>query len=162
LGAASLVAAFAAASLAGQAAPNPSPTPIAPPAAEPTPPPAPPKPALPIVGIRVVGYQTVTPDTIAHYLGIKVGEPYDAEKIRANFQTLWDVGLLENVTIEAETAASGVTLVVTIEERPMIKSVDYQGNKKVSVSQIKDRLHEQKVEVRAGAPLSLRDIAKVR
>jgi outer membrane protein insertion porin family len=115
-----------------------------------------------IVGIRVVGYQTVTPDTIAHYLGIKVGDPYDPEKIRSNFQTLWNVGLLENVTIEAESAPAGVTLVVTIEERPMISAVEYQGNKKLSVSQIKDRLKEQKVEVKAGAPLSLRDIAKVR
>jgi len=114
------------------------------------------------VGIRVVGYQTVTPDTIAHYLGIKVGDPYDPEQIRSHFQTLWDVGLLENVTIEAEASPAGVTLVVTIEERPMVGSVDYQGNKKLSVSQIKDRLKEQKVEVKTGAPLSLRDIAKAR
>jgi outer membrane protein insertion porin family len=154
-GAASLAAALAAASLAGQTAPAPSQATAAA-AATPS------KPSLPIVGIRVIGYQTVTPDTIAHYLGIKVGEPYDPEKIRSNFQTLWDVGLLENVTIEAEMAASGVTLVVTIEERPVIKAVEFQGNKKVSVSQIKDRLKEQKVEVHAGAPLSLRDIAKVR
>jgi outer membrane protein insertion porin family len=154
LGAASLAAALAAASLNGQAAPDPSRAPAA--ATVPA------KPAPPIVGIRVIGYQTVTPDTIAHYLGIKVGDPYDPEKIRSNFQTLWDVGLLENVTIEAEIAPSGVTLVVTIEERPMIKTIEYQGNKKISVSQIKDRLKEQKAEVHAGAPLSLRDIAKVR
>ena len=110
----------------------------------------------------MVGYQTVTPDTIAHYLGIKAGEPYDPEKIRSNFQTLWDVGLLENVTIEAERAASGVTIIVTIEERPMITSIEFKGNKKISVSQIKDRLREQKAELHAGTPLSLRDIAKVR
>lgn len=116
----------------------------------------------PIVGIRVVGYQTVTPDTIAHYLGIKVGDPYDVDKIRGNLQTLWDVGLLENITIEAERAPSGVTLVVTIEERPTISAVEYQGNKKLSTSQVKDRLKEQKADVRVGAPLSLRDIAKVR
>ncbi len=44
----------------------------------------------------------------------------------------------------------------------MITAIEYQGNKKISVSQIKDRLKEQKVEVHVGAPLSLRDIAKVR
>ena len=81
-----------------------------------------------IVGIRVVGYQTVSPDTIAHYLGIKVGDPYDAEKIRTNFHVLWDVGLLENVQIEAEHEPSGVTLVVTIEERPIVKEVVLTGS----------------------------------
>ncbi|MGH9316365.1 MAG: outer membrane protein assembly factor BamA [Thermoanaerobaculia bacterium] len=115
-----------------------------------------------VVGIRVLGYQTVSPDTIAHYLGIKVGDPYDAAKIRENFQTLWNVGLLENVAIEAEHSAAGVTLVVTIEERPTIKAVEFTGNKKFSTSQIRDRLKEANVAIHAGAPLSLRDVAHVR
>jgi outer membrane protein insertion porin family len=110
----------------------------------------------------VVGYQTVSPDTIAHYLGVKVGDPYDPEKIRGNFQSLWDVGLLENVSVEAERDAAGVTLVVTIEERPTISSIEFTGNKKLSTSQIKDKLREDKVEIHQGAPLSLRDIAKTR
>jgi outer membrane protein insertion porin family len=128
----------------------------------PNPKPAPVAPSERIVGIRVVGYQTVSPDTIAHYLGVKVGDPYDPEKIRANFQSLWDVGLLENVSVEAERNAAGVTLVVTIEERPTISSIDFTGNKKLSTSQIKDKLREEKVEIHQGAPLSLRDIAKTR
>ena len=149
------------------AVPKPAPGPSAPAPAAPTPAPIPPKaapvpPSERIVGIRVVGYQTVSPDTIAHYLGVKAGDPYDAEKIRANFQALWDVGLLENVSVEAERDAAGVTLVVTIEERPTISSIDFTGNKKLSTSQIKDKLREQKVEIHQGAPLSLRDIAKTR
>jgi len=115
-----------------------------------------------IVGFRVVGYQTVSPDTIAHYLGIKVGDRYDPETIRRNFPALWDTGLLENAKIEAEPSAAGVTLVVTVEERPIVKEVDFVGNKKLSTSQIKDRLKEAKVTVRAGAPLSLRDVARAR
>jgi outer membrane protein insertion porin family len=128
-------------------------------------PPAPAAAAAPserIVGIRVAGYQTVSPETIAHYLGVKVGDPYDAEKIRQNFQALWNVGLLENLSIEAERGASGVTLVVTIEERPTVKEVAFDGNRKLSSSQIKDRLKEDKVEIRTGAPLSLKDIARTR
>ncbi|HKD19611.1 MAG TPA: outer membrane protein assembly factor BamA [Thermoanaerobaculia bacterium] len=115
-----------------------------------------------IIGIRVVGYQTVAPDTIAHYLGIKVGDPYDPEKLRQNFPSLWEAGLLENAKIEAERSPEGVTLVVTIEERPLVKDVDFAGNKKLSTSQIKDALKDGKAEVKAGAPLSLRDVAHAR
>ncbi len=115
-----------------------------------------------IVGIRVVGYQTVSPDTIAHYLGIKVGDKYDPEKVRQNFPTLWDAGLLENAKIEAERSPGGVTLVVTVEERPLVKEVEFVGNKKLSASQIRDQLKEGKAEVHAGAPLSLREVAKAR
>ncbi|HSD71946.1 MAG TPA: outer membrane protein assembly factor BamA, partial [Thermoanaerobaculia bacterium] len=147
--------------------PVPSPTPVPgseKPAAPTTPaaqlPPA--APAERIVGIRVVGYQTVSPETIAHYLGVKVGDAYDPEKIRANFQSLWDVGLLENVSVEAEREPAGITLVVTIEERPTISAIEYSGNKKVSTSDIKDKLKEEKIEINPGAPLSLREVAKTR
>jgi outer membrane protein insertion porin family len=95
-----------------------------------------------IVGIRVVGYQTVSPETIGHYLGVKVGDPYDPQKIRENFPSLWEVGLLENLSVEAERDPAGVTLVVTVEERPTISTIDFTGNKKVSTSQIRDRLKE--------------------
>ncbi len=143
----------------------PGPPPIAPPAPVVTAPAGTavtPIPAEPIVGIRVLGYQTISPDTIAHYLGIKVGDPYDPARIRENFQMLWNVGLLENVAIEAEHSSAGVTLLVTIEERPTIKEIEFTGNKKLTTSQIKDRLKEMKVEIHAGAPLSLRDVARVR
>ena len=148
-------------------APTPAVTPAATPPASiptriPTPAATPARPAEPIVGIRVVGYQTVSPDTISHYLGVKVGDPYDPEKIRQNFQALWDVGLLENVSIEAEHSPAGVTLVVSVQERPTIKDVEFTGNKKFSTSQIKDKLKEAKVEIHGGAPLSLRDVAKAR
>jgi outer membrane protein insertion porin family len=181
LGAALLAAGLLSAAPGAAQEPAPSPTPDssapAVPLPVPTPPPAatqeepPPLPAPStaaagtgerIVGVRVVGYQTVSPDTIAHYLGIKVGDKYDPDAIRSNFQKLWDVGLLEDLRIEAERAPDGVTLVITIEERPIVKEVEFSGNKKLSTSQIKDALKENKVEVKAGAPLSLRDIARER
>ena len=115
-----------------------------------------------IIGIRVVGYQTVSPDTVAHYLGIKVGDPYNPEAIKSRFHTLWDVGLLDNVTIEAEREPQGVTLIVTIEERPTITALEFEGNKKITTSQIRDRLKEEKIEIRGGSPLSLQQIARVR
>ncbi|HTR02014.1 MAG TPA: outer membrane protein assembly factor BamA [Thermoanaerobaculia bacterium] len=150
---------------AAQPTPVPAPAPAVPEQQPPPPPPAAPAAVAPsdrVIGIRVVGYQTVSPDTIAHYLGIKVGEAYDPEKVRKNFPALWEAGLLENARIEAERSPEGVTLVITIEERPLVKDVEYVGNKKLSTSQIKDALKDGKVEIHAGAPLSLRDVAHAR
>jgi len=159
---AGLLGAAAAAAQNPTPTPGAVPTPAAPTPAEPAPAAAPSAPGERIVGIRVLGYQTVSPDTVAHYLGIKVGDLYDPEAIRSHFHALWDVGLLDNVTIEAEREPQGVTLVITIEERPRIMVMEFVGNKKITTSQIKDRLKEQKIEFQAGSPLSLQQIAKVR
>ena len=50
---------------------------------------------------------------------------------------------------------------MTIEERPTVKEVEFSGNKKFSNTQLKDHLKEAKLEIRVGAPLSLREIAKI-
>ena len=93
------------------------------------------------------------PDTIAHYLGIKVGDPYDPEKIRQNFPTLWDVGPARERQDRGRALAGGRH--PRRDDRGAARSSrrsTSSGNKKLSTSQIKDRLKEGKVEVHAGAP----------
>jgi outer membrane protein insertion porin family len=153
--------------LCGTAAGQPASPP--PPAAAPPAESAPASPSIPgafapaerIVGVRMVGSSTVSADAALFYLGVKVGDPYDPEKIRKNFAALWRSGLFENVRIDAEHGPGGVTLVLTVEERPTIVAVSFVGNKKLSLSQIKDKLTQAKAAIKVGAPLSLHDAAAV-
>ena len=45
-------------------------------------------------------------------------------------------------------------------ERPRVSDLEFRGNKKLTTSQLKDKLKEGKVEIRVGAPVSLRDVSK--
>ncbi len=114
----------------------------------------------PIVEIVVRGGKTVTVETIGFYLGVKVGDPYDAGQLRRMFEKLWDSGLFEDISLEREVAAGGVRLVAVVVERPRVADLEFRGNKKLTTSQLKDKLKEGKVEIRVGAPVSLRDVAK--
>ncbi|MCL4809790.1 MAG: hypothetical protein KJ062_18680, partial [Thermoanaerobaculia bacterium] len=51
----------------------------------------------PIVDIAVRGGRTVTAETVGFYLGVKVGDPYDAAQLRRSFAKLWDSGLFEDL-----------------------------------------------------------------
>ncbi|MGH9441223.1 MAG: outer membrane protein assembly factor BamA [Thermoanaerobaculia bacterium] len=134
----------------------PQPPPVAvPPAA----PPAVPK--TPIVGVRMVGSSTVSAETVLFYLGMHVGDPYDPAKIQKNFENLWKSGLFDDVRVEADRGPGGVTLFFTVVERPTVYSVDYTGNKKLSVQQIRDKLTQQKAAIKTGVPLSMKDVAAV-
>ncbi|HET9795822.1 MAG TPA: outer membrane protein assembly factor BamA, partial [Thermoanaerobaculia bacterium] len=138
------------------------PPPAPPPAAVPAPPAAPSNPNAPkIVGVRVIGATGVSPDTVLYYLGVHVGEPYDPAKIRKNFENLWNSALFDDVRIDADRGPEGITLFVTVTERPTITSVEYTGNKKLSVSQFKDKLTQEKASIKTGAPLSMKDVAAV-
>ncbi|MGE5716281.1 MAG: outer membrane protein assembly factor BamA [Acidobacteriota bacterium] len=115
-----------------------------------------------IAQILVRGGKTTAPETIGFYLGIKAGDPYDEDQIKRNFGKLWDSGLFEDVTLEKETSPEGVVVVATVVERPTVADLEFRGNKKLTTSQLKDKLKEGKAEIRVGAPVSLRDVAKAK
>jgi len=115
-----------------------------------------------IAQILVHGGKTTAPETVGFYLGVKVGDPYDADLVKRNFSKLWDSGLFEDVSLEKETSPAGVVLVATVVERPTVADLEFRGNKKLTTSQLKDKLKEGKAEIRVGAPVSLRDVAKAK
>ncbi len=115
-----------------------------------------------VVDIAVRGGKTVTPETIAFYLGIKVGDPFDPEKLRRSFPRLWESGLFEDVRLESEKAPGGIRVVAIVVERPRVTDLEFRGNKKLTASQLKDKLKEAKAEIRVGSPLSLRDLSKAK
>lgn len=130
--------------------------------AAPTPVPAPAAARPKIVQIVVRGGKTTAAETVGFYLGVKAGDPYDDDQVKRNFSKLWDSGLFEDVTLEKESTPAGIVLVATVVERPTVSDLEFRGNKKLTTSQLKDKLKEGKAEIRVGAPVSLRDVAKAK
>ena len=115
-----------------------------------------------LVQILVKGGKTTAAETVGFYLGLKAGDPYDDELVKRNFSKLWDSGLFEDVTLEKDVTPQGIVLTATVVERPTIADLEFRGNKKLTTSQLKDKLKEGKAEIRIGAPVSLRDVAKAK
>jgi outer membrane protein insertion porin family len=78
-----------------------------------------------VVDIRVEGLQRVEAGTIFASLPVKVGDTYSDDKAAASIRSLFGLGLFKDVRIETN---AGV-LVVIVEERPSISSVDFSGTK---------------------------------
>lgn len=113
-----------------------------------------------IAEIAVRGGRTVTAETVSFYLGVKAGDPYDLETLRRAFSKLWESGLFEDLRLERESVPGGARVVAVVVERPRIGDLEFRGNKKLTTSQLKDKLKEGKVEIRVGSPLSLSDVSK--
>ena len=108
------------------------------------------------------GGVTVTLDTVSYYLGLEAGDPLDPEIIAEGFHRLSDSGLFETVRIESEPTEDGeVVLYVVITERPFVSTVVFEGNKKVSASEMKDFLDEKGVDVPRNVPLKMSQLARI-
>src|SRR5215813_12017635 len=93
--------------------------------------------------IRIVGNQRIATETYQYYITSKVGSPYDTNTIHEDFKRLWQTGFLNDLKIETENTPSGVIVTFKVEERPLVKSVEYTGNKKVSKDDIDKKLTDE-------------------
>jgi len=93
--------------------------------------------------IRVEGIQRTEAGTVFSYLPVRVGETYNDEKGAAAIKALYATGFFKDVRIEVE----GDVLVVILEERPAIASVDFSGTKEFDKDQLtkSHSCHEAKV-----------------
>ena len=75
--------------------------------------------------IRIEGIQRTEAGTVFTYLPVRVGETFNDEKSIAAIKALYATGFFKDIRLEEE---NGV-LVVLVEERPAIASVDFTGTK---------------------------------
>ncbi len=75
--------------------------------------------------IRIEGLQRVEPGTVFVSLPVRVGDTYSDDKGAAAIQSLFALGLFNDVRIEV----NGDELVVVVEERPTVANVEFVGTK---------------------------------
>lgn len=80
-----------------------------------------------VTDIRVEGLQRIAPGTVFSYLPIKTGESFDETRSVEAVRALFKTGFFKDVRIEHD---QGV-LVVVVQERPAISSIEITGNKDI-------------------------------
>ncbi|HRO60661.1 MAG TPA: outer membrane protein assembly factor BamA [Burkholderiaceae bacterium] len=89
--------------------------------------------------IRVEGVQRTEPGTVFSYLPVKVGDTLTEERASEAVRALFATGFFRDVRLEID----GQVLVVYVEERPAIGSVDIVGAKEFDKDTLKRVLREQ-------------------
>ncbi len=92
-----------------------------------------------ITQIRIEGNQRVEEETVLSYLQFSRGDEFDPEKIDESIKVLFQTGLFSDV----QMFQRGNTLVIKLEENPLINKVNFEGNSKLD-----DAALAKEVEVR--------------
>lgn len=88
--------------------------------------------------IRVEGIQRTEAGTVFSYLPVKVGDTLTDDKASQAIKALFATGFFKDVRLEVE----GAVLVVLVEERPAIASLDFVGTKAFDKEQLRKGLRE--------------------
>ena len=104
-----------------------------------------------VTDIQVEGLQKISPGTVFNYLPIKVGDQVDDEIAKESVRALFKTGFFKDVELEQQ----GTVLIVKVQERPSIASIEFVGNREIKdddISQaiatlglVEGRVFDQKV-----------------
>lgn len=103
--------------------------------------------AVPIQEVRVSGNVRIDRTTILYYVGSKAGEEFDEQRLKDDFQRLWKTGFFSDMKLEESDGETGKIITFHLKERPVVKVIDYRGNKTVTTTNIQDEIKKEKVDL---------------
>lgn len=101
--------------------------------------------------IEITGNKNVETKKILKTLGIKKGDEYSEEAVSEGLQNIYELGFFENITIEVSDVEAGVKVTYVVTEKPLIKRIEFKGNKKFSNSKL-----EKEIELKEKQPFDNR------
>ena len=92
-----------------------------------------------ITDVRLQGLQRVSAGTVFNLIPVGVGDPIDQLGVRQVVRALFASGFFKDIRVARD---DGV-LIVTVDERPAIESIEIDGNKAIKTEALLDGLSEQ-------------------
>jgi outer membrane protein insertion porin family len=125
------------------------------------PPPQTPKPQAPKPGARPAntptpevvqevnfqGAKRVPQDTLRALVFTKKGDPYNRDDLRRDVAALYNTGRFDDIQILEEPAETGWIITFKVVERPVVRTINYDGLKSITLSEVADRFKERRVSL---------------
>ena len=116
---------------------------------------------LPIQEIHFEGLRALPESTMLFYLELEVGNPYSTQGINDQVHQLWERGLIDDVSVEAAAVAGGVAVTFVIQERPLIATLEYDGLKRVTSSDVLDLIARKRIRLQEGDTLDFGELYRL-
>lgn len=106
--------------------------------------------------VRVEGARRVEEAAVLAAVGLRRGEPLSPEKVRRDLKAVYRTGFFDDVAFEVVPLEAGtVELIVRVREKPAIRELRIEGEKKVDEDDIREV-----IDLRAFAVLNESEIAR--
>lgn len=89
--------------------------------------------------VEVKGLKRIEKDAVLGKIASKSGQVLNAEQVRSDIQALFAMGFFDDIEVAADSGDAGtVNLIFTFRERPVISAIEFEGNERISTSDLKE------------------------
>ena len=110
----------------------------------------------PIVSVEVVGNEHVATDTILKAIKSEAGGQFSEGQVALDRKAVVNLGWFWRVSVDRESVENGVRLVFHVVENPVIREIQFQGNKELTRDDLLAVMETKPGQVYS-APLLVRD-----
>lgn len=84
---------------------------------------------LNVLSVRVQGNQVIATETITSKISLREGIQLSQEMVNEDIKRLYATNFFRDIRIDVEPEAGGVHVIVVVDEKPVVRSVLFEGNK---------------------------------
>ena len=113
--------------------------------------------------IDFVGNRRIQTGTLRARIISRAGDVYNPDVLRRDFQLLWNTQFFDDVRLEVEDSPdqpNAKIVVFYVSERPIIRRIEYKGNKSITESDILDAFKDKKVGLSVESQFDLTKIKR--
>lgn len=100
----------------------------------------------PIRAIEVIGTRTQSVRTIRDVLQVRKKDPYHEAALSEDVQRIFALGAFKDVSVDVAEVTNGVKVTFTVVEKPLLKRLEFRGQKKISRGKLKETITSKEKE----------------
>ncbi|MFQ5904508.1 MAG: outer membrane protein assembly factor BamA, partial [Candidatus Binatia bacterium] len=112
--------------------------------------------------IRIVGNRRIPESTVRYYIQSKEGLLYDEQQALRDYNTLLNTNFFADAKIKRMEGENGIVLIFEFVERPLIRTVEYEGMKSFKESDVLERFRDMRVGLSVDSPFDPAKLPKAR
>ena len=102
--------------------------------------------------VRIADNRRIPSDTIRYNLQTKVGDQFNINVIRRDIKTLFALQFFDDIRVDVEDGTKGKIVIFVVKEKPLVRSIKYEGAKSITNSEILDKMREKKIGLSQESP----------
>jgi outer membrane protein insertion porin family len=103
-----------------------------------------------ITKIFFEGNRRIQRDTLLARIFSRPGDPYNVDALLRDYRALWNTQFFEDIRLEVQNDPdnpNGKIVIFHVQERPIIRRIEYKGEKSITESDILDAYKKEKVDM---------------
>jgi len=114
-----------------------------------------------IVEVVVKGNRRIEKSAVLNVVRMKAGDPLEGDRTDSDIRAIYKLGHFQDVQAVTEPSDKGTVLVYVVVEKPIVRSIQFEGNKELTTDKLKEALEFKQNSIFSAKDLS-RSVAKIK